>query len=81
MGLRAHPGELFRNPDIEPTDQKLVVVKSTNHFMAALGPIARKVTCAHAGRPLSRNDRRVPYVPLPRQIWPLNEVTMPRLRP
>ena len=34
--------ELFRNLGIEPTEQKLVVVKSTNHFMAAFGPIAQE---------------------------------------
>ena len=34
--------ELFRNLDIEPTERRLVVVKSTNHFMAAFGPIAKK---------------------------------------
>jgi microcystin degradation protein MlrC len=35
--------ELFTNLGIDPTQKKLVVVKSTNHFMAAFGPIAKKV--------------------------------------
>jgi microcystin degradation protein MlrC len=35
---------LFRNLGIEPTERKLVVVKSTNHFMAAFGPIVLRVT-------------------------------------
>ena len=32
--------ELFRNVGVEPTARKLIVVKSTNHFHAAFGPIA-----------------------------------------
>jgi microcystin degradation protein MlrC len=32
--------ELFRRLGIEPTERKLVVAKSTSHFMAAFDPIA-----------------------------------------
>ena len=53
--------ELFRNLDIEPTERKLVVVKSTNHFMAAFGPIAKKVIYVDSDGPLSRDYRRIPY--------------------
>ena len=35
--------ELFTNLGIDPAQKKIVVVKSTNHFMAAYGPIAKKV--------------------------------------
>ena len=35
--------ELFTNLGIDPRAKKVVVVKSTNHFMAAFGPIAKKV--------------------------------------
>ena len=35
--------ELFTNVGIDPAQKKIVVVKSTNHFMAAFGPIAKKV--------------------------------------
>ena len=45
--------ELFRNLGIEPTERKLVVVKSTNHFMAAFGPIAQKVIYVDSDGPLS----------------------------
>ena len=44
--------ERFRNLGIEPTERKLVVVKSTNHFMAAFGPIAKKVIYVDADGPL-----------------------------
>ncbi len=71
--------ELFRNLGIEPTTRKLIVVKSTNHFMAAFGPIARKVIYIDSDGPLSRDYRRIPYSRVQRPIWPLDETTSPGL--
>ena len=71
--------ELFRNVDIEPTQRKLVVVKSTNHFMAAFGPIAKKVIYVDSDGPLSRDYRKIPYTRIQRPIWPLDAETSPSL--
>ena len=71
--------ELFRNVGVEPTERKLVVVKSTNHFMAAFGPIAKKVLYLDADGPIPRDYRRIPYTKLQRPIWPLDEHTAPGL--
>jgi microcystin degradation protein MlrC len=71
--------ELFRNVGVEPTERKLVVVKSTNHFMAAFGPIAKKVIYVDADGPLSRDYRRIPYTRVRRPIWPLDADTQPGL--
>jgi microcystin degradation protein MlrC len=71
--------ELFRNLGIEPTRRKLVVVKSTNHFMAAFGPIAQKVIYVDSDGPLSRDYRKIPYGNVQRPIWPLDENTSPGL--
>jgi microcystin degradation protein MlrC len=71
--------ELFRNVNIEPTQRKLVVVKSTNHFMAAFGPIAKKVIYVDSDGPLSRDYRKIPYTRIQRPIWPLDEETSPGL--
>ena len=71
--------ELFRNLDIEPAQRKIVVVKSTNHFMAAFGPIARKVLYVDSDGPLSRDYRQIPYTKVRRPIWPLDEHTSPGL--
>ncbi|HEX5328071.1 MAG TPA: M81 family metallopeptidase [Acetobacteraceae bacterium] len=71
--------ELFRNLGIEPMARKLVVVKSTNHFMAAFGPIAEKVIYVDSDGPLSRDYRRIPYTRVQRPIWPLDEQTEPQL--
>ncbi len=71
--------ELFRNVGIEPTRKKLLVVKSTNHFMGNFGPIAKKVIYAESDGPLSRDYRKIPYSRVARPIWPLDEETQPRL--
>ena len=71
--------ELFRNLGIEPTARKLVVVKSTNHFMAAFGPIAQKVIYVNSDGPLSRDYRNIPYTRVQRPIWPLDADTAPGL--
>jgi microcystin degradation protein MlrC len=69
--------ELFRNVGIEPTEKKLVVVKSTNHFMAAYGPIAKKVLYIDADGPIPRDYRKIPYTRINRPIWPLDAETKP----
>jgi microcystin degradation protein MlrC len=71
--------ELFRNVGIEPTQKKLVVVKSTNHFMAAYGPIAKKVLYIDADGPIPRDYRKIPYTRINRPIWPLDAETTPGL--
>jgi microcystin degradation protein MlrC len=71
--------ELFRNLGIEPTERKLLVVKSTNHFMAAFGPIAQKVIYVDSDGPLSRDYRAIGYTKVLRPIWPLDEATSPCL--
>jgi len=71
--------ELFSNLGINPLKRKLVVVKSTNHFMAAFGPIAKKVIYIDSDGPLSRDHRKLPYTKLKRPIWPLDAVARPGL--
>jgi microcystin degradation protein MlrC len=64
--------ELFRNVGIEPTTKKLLVVKSTNHFHAAFGPIADRVLYVESDGPLPRQYERIPYTRVQRPIWPLD---------
>lgn len=71
--------ELFTNLGIDPRAKKLVVVKSTNHFMAAFGPIAKKVIYIDSDAPLTRDYRKIPYRRVQRPIWPLDEHTSPGL--
>ena len=71
--------ELFRNVGVEPTQKKLLVVKSTNHFHAAFGPIAEKVLYIDSDGPLPRDYRKLAYTKVQRPIWPLDAETAPGL--
>ena len=71
--------ELFGNVGIDPTQKRILVLKSTNHFMAAFGPIAKKVLYVDSDAPLARDYRRVPYRRVARPIWPLDAETHPGL--
>ncbi|MGH7066847.1 MAG: M81 family metallopeptidase [Acetobacteraceae bacterium] len=71
--------ELFSNLGIEPRERRILVVKSTNHFMAAFGPIAHQVLYVDSDGPLDRDYRRIPYSRIMRPIWPLDAETTPGL--
>ena len=71
--------ELFSNLGIDPLKRKMLVVKSTNHFMAAFGPIAKKVIYIDSDGPLSRDYRKLPYAKIRRPIWPLDAEAKPSL--
>ena len=70
--------ELFTNLGIDPTQKKIVVVKSTNHFMAAFGPIAKKVIYVDSDGPLKRDPAKIAYTRIERPIWPLDPDARPR---
>jgi microcystin degradation protein MlrC len=71
--------ELFTNLGIDPRQKQLLVVKSTNHFMAAFGPIAKLVLYIDSDAPLCRDYRKIPYTKVMRPIWPLDRHTEPKL--
>ena len=71
--------DLFRNVGIEPTERQVLVVKSTNHFAAAFGPIARRVIFVDSDGPLARDYKRLAYTKVQRPIWPLDDATQPSL--
>jgi Homeodomain-like domain len=83
--LAAEPWRLAKIPrkctafyDFQPQNHPLDSPK-THHFMAAYGPIAKKVIYVESGGPLNRNYRKIPYARVSRPIWPLDEVTTPGL--
>jgi microcystin degradation protein MlrC len=73
--------DLFSNLGIDPAQRRIIVVKSTNHFHAAFGPIARRVLYVDSGGSIPRDHRQVPYTRLERPIWPLDGNAAPRLIP
>jgi microcystin degradation protein MlrC len=72
--------ELFTNVGIDPTAKKLLVLKSSNHFMAGYGSFIAGVVHAHSDGLLRRDHfEKIPYARVRRPIWPLDEETTPGL--
>lgn len=72
--LRGHPNDLnfFRAFGIEPTERRILVLKSAAHFRAAFEPIATKVIEIDAPGISSPNLHSFPYQRLRRPIYPLD---------
>jgi len=62
--------DVFANLGIDPLNQPLLVVKSTNHFYAGFAPIASEVIYVAAGAAYPNNPRETNYRKLTRRIWP-----------
>jgi microcystin degradation protein MlrC len=76
--LRGHPHDLnyFRAFGIEPTERRILVLKSAAHFRAAFEPIATKVIEVDAPGISSPNLTSFPYQRLRRPIYPLDSETV-----
>jgi microcystin degradation protein MlrC len=62
--------EIFTSVGIDPTQKRIVSVKSTNHFHAAYGPIASAVIYTDGGGPSHLDVRKYPYRKIARPLWP-----------
>jgi microcystin degradation protein MlrC len=73
--LRGHPNDLnfFRAFGIEPTERRIVVLKSAAHFRAAFEPIATKVIEVDAPGISSPRLDTFDYQHLRRPIYPLDK--------
>src|SRR3954454_7348432 len=71
--------DLFSNLGIDPKQQKILVVKSNQHFYASFSQIAVQVLYAEGDGPLPRHYAKLPWRKVQRPIWPLDRVTEPRL--
>jgi len=69
---QARSPDLFANVGIDPTAQRILVVKSTNHFHAAFAPIAQEIVYVEADGPLPRTYGKVPYTTIARPMWPMH---------
>jgi microcystin degradation protein MlrC len=72
--LRGHPSDLnyFRAFGIEPTERRILVLKSAAHFRAAFEPIATKVIEVDAPGISSPDLTRFDYKRLRRPMYPLD---------
>jgi len=66
--------EIFRRHGIEPTDKKILVVKSRGHFRAAYEPFAKEIIEVDAPGVASPNLKRFPYKHVRRPIFPLDDI-------
>ena len=74
--------EMLRFVGIEPTEEKIVVVKSTIHYRAAFEPIAREIVEVDAPGLSSSNLARFDFKRIRRPIFPLDpDATYPPARP
>ncbi len=64
--------DLFTNLGVDLSSKRIIVVKSTNHFHGAFGPIAKQVLYSDGPGALPRDFGKVPYTRVKRPIWPLD---------
>lgn len=67
--------DLFSNLGIDLAEQRIIVVKSMNHFHAAFSKVADEIVYCDAGGALTRDFRKVAYTRVQRPLWPLDPGT------
>lgn len=65
--------EIYRRNGIEPTDKKILVLKSRGHFRAAYEPFSKQVIEVDAPGLTTPNLGWFTYHNIPRPIWPFEE--------
>jgi microcystin degradation protein MlrC len=66
--------EIYRRNGIEPTDKKILVLKSRGHFRAAYEPFSKEIIEVDAPGLTTPNLDRFNYTKIPRPIWPFDEI-------
>lgn len=66
--------EAFGNMGQDPRRLRVMVVKSMQHFHAAFAPLAGTVLYARTPGSLTMDTASLPYLNVPRPIWPLDTV-------
>ncbi len=72
--IQALDTAIFRSQGIEPTEKKILALKSAVHFRGAFMPIAAKIIEVDTPGLTSIDFSRFPYTQLPRPIWPLDAI-------
>lgn len=62
---------LFSVMGIDPTQKKILVIKSTNHFFASFSKIAAQILYCAAGTPYPNNPAKTAYRRARKDIWPM----------
>ncbi len=67
--------EIYRRNGIEPTDKKILVLKSRGHFRAAYEPFSKQILEVDAPGLTTPNLGWFTYHNIPRPIWPFDDHT------
>ena len=71
--FQALDAQYFLHAGIDPARQRVVAVKSAQHFRAAFAPIASEILVVDDGGGLTSNDfRKLPYHKVRRPVYPLD---------
>jgi microcystin degradation protein MlrC len=62
---------VFSNVGIDPTQKKILVVKSMQHFYAAFEPIAKRIIHVSTPGTLVPDMAQIPFTRARRDIWPM----------
>ena len=65
--------DVFSNFGIDPTNKKILLIKSTNHFHDAFSRISQNILYAAIDGPYPNNPETTEYRNLTRKIWPRTE--------
>jgi microcystin degradation protein MlrC len=65
--------DLFSQMGLDPATQRVVVVKSSQHFHAAFSAIASRIVYVATAGSVSPDFNQLPYRKLRRPMWPLTE--------
>jgi microcystin degradation protein MlrC len=65
--------EIYRRNGIEPTDKKILVLKSRGHFRAAYEPFSKQIIEVDAPGLTTPNLRWFTYHNIPHPIWPFDD--------
>lgn len=71
--LQAYDQEVFRRVGIEPTEKKIIVLKSAIHYKASFGPIAKKIFDVDTPEYLTMNFASLPFKNIRRPVYPLDK--------
>ena len=66
--------EIYRRNGIEPTDKKILLLKSRGHFRAAYEPFSKEVIEVDGPGLTTPNLKRFTYTKIPHPIWPFDKI-------
>jgi microcystin degradation protein MlrC len=70
--MQALDAEIFRRVGIEPTEKKIIVLKSAVHFKASFGPIAGRILDVDTPGYHTMNFESLNFRNISRPIYPLD---------